>query len=129
MLLSCSIVFSALWQDQRFYVFVCLIFTLWSTGTVESIWGQVLFFLLTLGLVLWRGLGNFYLKIPENFMDLIFLNRFWFVHICQYSQFASFITWLTTSSVTTYPTLAALLHFINFCFDIIGSYGIILRYY
>ena len=59
-------------------------FTQWSAGMAKStIWLVLFFCWLSLGLVVWQRLDDLFvwIKILEKFVHLIFLDRFWVVHI------------------------------------------------
>ena len=129
------------------------IFILGSAGMAKSNRRQVLFFRFSnRDLVI-----HLYVKIPENFLRLIFLDRFWFVHIpfrsmvkiqslaqfpvdhlsnpvmfclvIHLCQLAAFVIWLIVSSLSKHNLHLLFCSFTYFCFKTIGRYWVLLCSY
>ena len=94
-------IFSSLLRSSYLHIFFAFFyFTLWFARTEKSKRYQVVFFLIK---TVWSSSlelkFHLYVKVPENFMRLIFKERFWLVYL-------------------------PFVNNINFCFKIISTYDI-----
>ena len=139
-----------------------LSFILWSAGTAKSTVLQIfIFFFFVDYYKVWSSGREYvirlYIKVPQEFVRIIFWDRCWVVHIpfigtvkskflvhipvdhlahpvvlrlvlllCQFAAFAYYVI-DDFVSVTAQSAFAILLCLIYPCFDMIGSYGAVLR--